>query len=367
MSYYIIPKINNIINVIPQKCNSIPDPELSYSLDKYYKELSKEINNFLKDVDKDASYDEFIKIVNPYEYIFSKVPGSKFSVSKLKPQSNLFYDFLEISITLNIFEQYKNISIKTLHITYNNNDSIECFEMLRENYGDEIMCYDELNDNTIKLINDNIFDFLFFEANFTDSNSYIISLINYIMVILRNQNTGGTCIIKIDNIFYKPVLDILYLLSSLYERIYILKPNSSNITTFDKYIICKNFQLNNESDSRYLKLNYYRLLIFLKKLENKYIKSILDYNIPYYFITKIEDINIIIGQQQIDSLELILNILKNKNKEEKIEIIKKSNIQKAVLWCEKYKIPFNKFAEKTNIFLPITKEVKIITNENIDC
>jgi hypothetical protein len=55
---------------------------------------------------------------------------------------------------------------------------------------------------------------------------------------------------------------------------------------------------------------------------------------------------------------LVINILKNKNKEDKIETLKKMNIQKSVLWCEKYKIPCNKFFEKTNIFLPIIKEMK---------
>ena len=38
--------------------------------------------------------------------------------------------------------------------------------------------------------------------------------------------------------------------------------------------------------------------------------------------------------------------------------IKKSNIQKSVSWCEKLKIPYNRFSEKTNIFLPIIKENK---------
>ena len=57
---------------------------------------------------------------------------------------------------------------------------------------------------------------------------------------------------------------------------------------------------------------------------------------------------------------MIINILKNKNKEEKIEIIKKSNIQKSISWCEKYKIPFNKFSEKTNIFLPITNTLEVV-------
>jgi UV DNA damage repair endonuclease len=73
---------------------------------------------------------------------------------------------------------------------------------------------------------------------------------------------------------------------------------------------------------------------------------------------KMDDMNIIIGQQQLESLDMVINILKNKNKEDKIETIKKSNIQKSVAWCEKYKIPCNRFSEKINIFLPINKEVK---------
>ena len=77
---------------------------------------------------------------------------------------------------------------------------------------------------------------------------------------------------------------------------------------------------------------------------------------PYYFLNKIDDINIIIGQQQLESLNQIINILKSKNKEDKIESYKKNSIQKSINWCEKYKIPYNKFLDKINIFLPIIKE-----------
>ena len=367
MSYYIIPKINNYVIINPKNGNNydkILKPYISSSLFHYYKELREEIQNYFETMNSETCYEEIIKIVNPYEYIFSKVPGSNFSVSKLKPQTIFFYDLLEISITLNIFEPYKNTNITSLHLTNNNTDSVECFEMLRENYNDVIICYDTINDYTIASIGENRFDFLFFETNINNYNSYITSLIHCLMIILRNQLTGGSCIIKIDNLFHKPIVDILYILSSLYEKVYILKPNTSNITTFDKYIICKNFQCN-EDKERYLKLNYYKLLIFLKKLENNFIDFVLDFDIPYYFTINLEDINIIIGQQQIDSLNLIMNILKNKNREDKIETIKKLNIQKSVSWCEKYKIPFNKFSEKTNIFLPIITDHKDIIQQDI--
>jgi len=31
--------------------------------------------------------------------------------------------------------------------------------------------------------------------------------------------------------------------------------------------------------------------------------------------------------------------------------LKKSNIQKCIQWCDKFKIPYNKFTDKVNIFL----------------
>jgi hypothetical protein len=92
-----------------------------------------------------------------------------------------------------------------------------------------------------------------------------------------------------------------------------------------------------------------------------YITNILHFDLPYYFLNKIDDINLIIGQQQLELFEQIINILLSKNKEDKIESLKKYNIQKCVQWCEKFKIPCNKFSDKINIFLPV-KEVSIEIN-----
>ena len=340
MSYYILPKINNTININPTYTeDENNEPIISISLYNYYNQLKTQIDNIS---DIPVIYEEIIKIVNPYEYIFSKVPGSKFSVSKLKPQTNIFYDFLEITTSLNIFEQFKNESISSLHISPNYNDTIDCVEMLRENFDDDINYFNELNDNNIKIIGEKKFNFLFFETKNSNINEYIISLIEYVMIILRNHRSNGHCIIKVSEIFHKPIVDILYFLSSLFEKTYILKPNTSNITTFDRYIICKNFQIN-ESKLQNYKFNYYRLLVFIKKIEDKKIFSIFDFDVPYYFSTKINDINIIIGQQQLEGLNLAINLLKNKNKDDKIELLRKTHIQKSVLWCEKYKIPCNKF------------------------
>jgi hypothetical protein len=97
--------------------------------------------------------------------------------------------------------------------------------------------------------------------------------------------------------------------------------------------------------------------------DNLNIASIIEQDIPYYFINKIDDMNNIIGQQQLESITQIINMIKNKNKDDKMEAVKKSNIQKSVNWCEKFKIPCNKFSEKVNIFLPITKDETVLIDD----
>jgi len=353
MSYYILPKNINNINVNPQYSNALSSPYISYSLLNYYHEVKEQINDmFINDCDvSDNSFDDAIKVINPYEFIFSTVPGSKFSVSKLKAKNNIFYDLLEIYSNLGIFETFKDINvINVLHISPNYIDAIECFEIFREGLADiHYSCNSIDIDNEL---NGTKMDFIFYEINISN---YFVSLIQAIIIILRNQNHNGKCIIKISSVFDKPIVDILYYLSSLYDKVYISKPSTNNITSFERYIVCKSF-IPNEQSSQYLKLNYLRLIIFIKKLENKYIKSILDFDVPYYFKNKIDDLNIIIGQQQLEALDQIISLYKNKNKDDKIENIRKINIQKSVAWCEKYKIPCNKFAEKINIFLPIINE-----------
>lgn len=353
MSYYILPKNTNLINLNPKFSIEMCKPYVSYSLLNYYLKIREQIEDlFVHDSDlSNNPFENIIKITNPYEFIYSQVPGSKYSVSKLKYKTNLFYDLIEINKNLNIFDNFIiSKPLFFLHVTPNYNDSIDCFELFREGCSDKH--FSNSFENNFSYI-DQKFDFLFFEL---DSSDYFTTFIQSVMVILKNQQVDGCTIIKIGDIFYKPIVDMLYFLSSLYDKVYICKPNTNNIICFDRYIVCKNF-VHNELSNMYLKLNYLKLLVFIKKLEhNQNIVSILDYEIPYYFKNKIDDLNIIIGQQQLEALNNIISIYKSKNKDDRIESIKKTSIQKSVLWCEKYKIPCNKFIEKINIFLPIMND-----------
>ena len=356
MSYYIIPKTNNDVYLNPiSSDNALDLPYISHTLYNYYNEAINELNLFfLHNMDNNLVLEDFIKIINPYEYIFSIVPGSKFSVGKLKPNTNLFYDLLEIMTTLNVLDS-RLAEMQSLVITPNHEDVIQCMELLRENSNDTNDCFNEIKDTFTTSKKGALYHFIFFEAYNSAQHVYINNLIHVIMVIFKRMSSGGTCIIKIDCIFHKPVIDALYMLTSCFEKVYTIKPNTNNVTTFEKYIVCKHFLLNETKRNVYNK-NYDILINYLTRIDNTNTLALINANTPCHFINKLNDINTIIGQQQLEALHHILNILKSRNKEDKMDLLKKTHIQKSVIWCEKFKLPCNKFTEKTNIFLPIIKD-----------
>jgi hypothetical protein len=162
---------------------------------------------------------------------------------------------------------------------------------------------------------------------------------------LMMQKKGGHFILKIFDIFSKTTLDILYLLSSVYKQVYIVKPNTSRLANSEKYIVCKHFKGVSESLSLSI-INQY------PKLESiEYISSLFDFPLDLFFINKIEEYNAIFGQQQIENISSTLNMIHCKNKNEKLETFKKNNINKCIQWCEKNNISHNKSATSTNIFM----------------
>ena len=368
MSYYTLPKkmIELKFEVIVTSNDKIL-PFISHSLYKYLNDVMEEaknmkINNFFlknENLTNENLIEYLKKIINPYEYIFTNVHNSNFSVSKIAPFSNLFYVLIEIVNIFNLFDTFTDKNINTMSYGNNSTSVIECIDLLREDHNDKniksIIDIKQFTKDDFKIYEKYrsfTYDFLYYELNDDDykGDKYIISMIYIICNIFYYQNSQGVSIIKIDNIYYKPLVDILYLLSSIYDKVYIIKPNASNVMTNEKYIVCKNFIYNPQKIKLYY-MYFHNLNLLIKTTSNKKIFSILKEDIPYYFVNKIEEINIILGHQQLEYMEQLINLFKNKNIEEKIEILKKNNIQKCIQWCEKYKIPYNKFTEKVNIFL----------------
>jgi hypothetical protein len=349
MSYYILPKKHTNTQLEPILSNSLPSSIISTSLQIYLQDINNQLEIF-KNSYEDTNFDSIKQLMNPYEFVFSNIIGTNISVSKGNPQHNVFYTFIEIVHMFSILDYFYGKNIKSIHFGPNYSSTIECMDILRDSCDIQYGFYIGKKFEKLSIEYGSV-DFLYLELNdndYQDIKQYTKGLLIIMCYILSYQSPFGISIVKFDNIFHKPILDILFLLSGAFEKIYIIKPNITNSYHNDRYIICKHFIMNPTR-----KLEYMKYMWTFQQLikEDKYISSIIKHDLPYYFINKIEESNIIIGHQQIELINQLICILKNKNKEEKIEMLKKNNIQKCIQWCEKYKLPYNKLYDKINIFL----------------
>ena len=147
---YLLPNHNNIIEINPTINNTEKlinvTPYISHSLYNYYNELYQQLIKY-------DFFENMIHNLNPYEPIFSKILGSKITISKLKPYTYLFYDLLEIINTFNLFENYKN-TIIILHNTSNYIETIDAIKFIRNtNIEDTHLFIEENKENQYKNIN----------------------------------------------------------------------------------------------------------------------------------------------------------------------------------------------------------------------
>jgi hypothetical protein len=373
MNYYILPKnkINPNINLLFTE-KSLLKPCNSKSTNYFLNNISNQVTNMIQNQNQDLNENAveytinlISKVVNTYEFIFSNVPGYSLSVSKVKPDSNIFFELLELFHVCNINENLKKKQMINLHVSPNANSSIYLLSILREDYNDInlneniTLLYDKFIRNRNNRSQSQIkYDFLYFESNKTDYldiDNYTNYMIFLFYIIVKYQNNEGISIIKINNLIHKSIVDILYLLTNIFEKVMIIKPSVTNIISGERFIVCKKFMNNNSNSLSKVNLEetLYKILLNINDYSEKNlsIESVIDNEISYLFMNKIEESNVVIAQQQLEALDQIINIVKNKNKDDKIEILKRNHIQKCIQWCDKYKIPHNKFMEKLNIFL----------------
>jgi len=329
---------------------------MSNSLLYYLKHVQQQIVN----ITDELTIDYISKIVNPYEFINTIVPGSATSVSKINTESNLFFELIEIFNFLELNEILTNTSpIHIAHITSNYETSTFFFNMYRQHSTnlDTHFTSDFDVDTLLASFITNSFEYKmdlficeFKPSDYSDVNNLLLLL----CIITKNQKEGGTCIVKIDHIFYEVIAEIILIFSALYHKIYLIKPTISDITTGHRYLVCNSYLPNqNTSLVEQINKNIVSHLLTNKNTEPQ-ILSIITNKVPYFLLTKLNEINIIIGQQQLDAYDQIINIYKNKNKQDTLESLKRKHLQRCIQWCDKNNLPHNKFVDKINIFLNST-------------
>ena len=396
MTYFRIP-INTNLNItennlkLKLSMKQISNQICSFSLSNYLIDTKKKIDtvSYLWDT---------IKIyTNPYEFIHTNVPSYQMPVSKYRPISRAFFKLLEIYNLFNILDY--DIPINTFHLAEGPGGFIEATLFLRNNkkdnyYGMTLIDKDTSvpgwkksenflekypnisleggKDNTGNLFSEENFKFcsekygnsldiitgdggIDFSDDYNDQENLAARLIiTQIFYALSMQKIGGTFVLKMFDIFNKCSVDAIYLLSIYYEKVYVVKPYTSRYANSEKYIVCLNFI---KPLTKKIKIKFWGILKILKNIDfKKYnISSILDIKENLYFMNSIEEINIILGQRQIENILFTIKMIKNKEKySEKIPKFKLNNIQRCIKWCENNNIKTNKFKDiisPKNIFL----------------
>lgn len=381
------PNLYKYINV--QNIDSMPGPIISNSLSFYLGDIKKRINN------RDQEWDIIKRYTNPCEYIHTSVPGKRKSIAKRKPLSRSYFKMIELTQYFKLLEKVdKQTPMKSFHLAEGPGGFIEALVQIRSNVNDKYIgmsILDETYDSAIPgwkkskqflQENSNVFiengitetgDILSvenldyckdvycgtmeivtgdggfdFSVDFNNQEHSIGKLL-YAQVIyaLVMQKKGGSFILKMFDSFMTHTLDILALLSSFYEKVYITKPQTSRYANSEKYIVCKNF-LGFEINMVYpcLRNSFEKVL---KNDGNMF--RLLSVSLPLLFTTKIEEYNAIFGQQQIENIHYTLSLMDSKNQQEKLTSLMKSNVKKSSEWCLRYNVVYNNITFQNNSFI----------------
>jgi len=385
MTYYLLQRTSCLIykSIDCFDNESQPTPIISNSLSSYLYQMKECLNNCEKD------WDTFKKYTNPYEYIHSSIPFKKKSISKHKPLSRSYFKMIEIINTFNLtfdtkplcsfhlaegpggfieaianlrncsydkyigmtildinndpnipawkktenfLRQHKNVIVETGADKTGNILSIDNFIYCKEKYA-----------SSMDLVTaDGGFDF---SLDFNNQEINITQLLfGQIIYALTMQKKGGVFILKIFDTFMQHSIDLLYILSSFYEKVYIIKPQTSRYANSEKYVICKGFLFNScENFYPFLYRAFDKMLSCTNKdnTQELFIHRFLNIPIPFFFINKLEEFNAIFGQQQIENIHYTISLISSKHKQDKIDNLIKLNIQKCVQWCMKNNVEIN--------------------------
>jgi hypothetical protein len=340
MTYYLIPRGNiSLANDISINIGTTPSPLiLSPSLVHYLLDI-------LNIVSTETQYDTIKEEIYTYKHMIHSNKISK--TFRIEYNSPSFYEIIEIFHVMNLntylTNSYKNICSFHMEST---DGSLKAIQHIRKIYKNDI----HLDFNSIiKCIDKDPFDVLY--KNYAGSmhvitgDSYMKSTHDMILELtmaLCMQKKKGILIWKVDYGFSPLMLDIFYWLSSFYEKTFFIKPTFMDVSDSTKYIVCKGF-LCEKGNPEFTILYSLYTHIYNHKTSSvipTFINRILNIHIPLLFTSKIEEINYIFGQSQLEQIHFNLLVIHHKHRSEKLKNINKHNLQKSMDWCVKYQIPY---------------------------
>jgi 23S rRNA U2552 (ribose-2'-O)-methylase RlmE/FtsJ len=221
---------------------------------------------------------------------------------KRNNKQDTYYGMTLISDNVNIPSWKKATQLlsnnRNIKIEYGASKNGDLF--LKENL---IYCYKKYFRSMDYITADGGFDFSLDFNNQEDMSFKLI--LSQVFFALIMQKQGGNFILKIFDVFKIKTIEVIYLLCNLYENVFIFKPNTSRCANSEKYIICRNFKNNNKKIISNIIENFDLLI---NKVETIY--SLFNIQLNQLFITKLQEINSIYGQQQLENIKNTINLIR---------------------------------------------------------
>lgn len=353
-------------------------PYMSYSLNHYLNEIKNRI------AQNEDEWHATKKYTNPFEYIYTNNP--KTSISKYRPISRAYFKMVEIINTFRILPLNTG-PINMFALAEGPGGFIEAVANCRRNPNDKyygMTIEDPTDDNvpgwkktqsflranpnvalergidgTGNLLDVNNFlyvakkyknkmELVTGDGGFNFSNDFggqeqnmiglLFAQIAYALVV---QKHGGNFVLKLFDCFLKSTTELIYLVSSMYDKVYVCKPHTSRCANSERYLVCTGFKL---VDSRDIIHVLEKMLGQICNINNQglIIKSIFEtVNIPLHYYNKLEECNCIIGQMQLENISETMALMDSKFKSNKITNYLRLNTQKCIQWCMKNHVEYN--------------------------
>lgn len=376
----------------PHNKNGPKEPDSSLSC--YLNEIKEKVKEF------ETEWNIYKEYTNPFEYIYSQPPNRK-PVALHKPLSCSYFKMTELLQQFPLFEPCRKwneptgkiistTGIQTFHLAEGPGGFIEAVVKNRKkmgytndkHYGMTLLSE---NDNTVpswkksqvflKTHPNIIIDYgrdgtgnLLSVENFVgcvekfggkmdlitaDGNINSVDemdqqevdiyplLVAQICFAICLQKKGGCFVLKIYDFFTIFTAELLYLLSSFYEKVYLTKPRTSVYASSEKFVVCQNFHFDKNREGEYYSymLNWMKHVISSKNVPN--FLRIFRFNIPRYFMSKLEEYNMILGQQQIETIFSTISLMDTPNRRNKIEHLIRFHTNKCIQWCQSHEEPIS--------------------------
>tara|TARA_Y100001970_G_scaffold223382_1_gene275003 strand:+ start:942 stop:1793 length:852 start_codon:yes stop_codon:yes gene_type:complete len=170
------------------------------------------------------------------------------------------------------------------------------------------------------------FSLLFMNIKHMDARE----VVRVLTLIITNQSHDGSTILSVNNLESRVAYELIYILGYLYKHIHLIKPMGGNICSDRKYIICTHFrtQVGN---------HHYDLCARFRYLDitSKSTTLLFDKIIPAHLYNRIEEFNVIVGQQYLDRLNLCL-MTQLKENASAVAVLQKQTESIAVQWIKKF-------------------------------